>query len=439
MSHCYRNICILVLLSFYCVLSFFIFKHYQRIDFSSFYYSAQALLHDENPYRNFFTAYSPSIKILPANLNPPFAFWLFDFFARLSFSNALIVWFCFSLILGIIGITITFRFAFATQFLQKNYVNLYLLYFAFFPTLMNFVTQQFGCILLFFIMLGYYFYLNHRDYIAGILWGIIIAIKLFPALLLFYTLKQGRKKVFITMIATLLMAVLLPVLFHGPMIYKHYFKMMNHVFWYGDDWNASIYGFIFRLFFGGEKLPNMSYLIPINLLYGVLFIILFLWYWRKLGPTENNPINHQPFCLTLAMMLFMSPFGWMYYFSLLIFPMILTWFAALEEQQSPAKTMFVWLLCLFLVNLPIDYLNSQDMPDLLVRISFFSSFFYGLILLIYLLGKRKKIYGNNEILGDGAKHYSISGIIIIFILGVFVPIIYYLIRLLNLHLNLGLP
>ncbi|AWN75338.1 glycosyltransferase family 87 protein [Legionella anisa] len=439
MSHRYQQICILVLLSFYCVLSFFIFKHYQRIDLSSFYYSTQAFLQGENPYRNFFTTYSPSIKILPANLNPPFVLWSFVFLARLSFSNALIVWFCFSLVLGIIGITITFRYAFSNQFLQKNYISLYLLYFAFFPTLMNFATQQFGCILLFFIMLGYYFYLNQRDYFAGILWGIIIAIKLFPALLFFYALKQGRKRVLVTMIVTLLIAVFLPVLSHGPMIYKHYFNMMNNVFWYGDDWNASIYGFIFRLFFGGEKLPNMSYLIPINLFYGVLFVILLLWYWRKMGPTESKPVNHQPFCITLAMMLFMSPFGWMYYFSLLIFPMMLTWFVALEEQKKSAKTMFIWLLCLFLINFPIDYLNSQDMPDLLVRISFFSSFFYGLILLIYLLSKRKKIYGNNEILGDGTKHYSISVIIIILTLGVFVPIIYYLIRLLNLHLNLGLP
>ncbi|MCE0724736.1 MULTISPECIES: glycosyltransferase family 87 protein [Legionella] len=430
-SHRYKQICILVLLSFYCLLSFFIFKNYQRIDFSSFYYSTQALLHDENPYRNFFTPYSSSIKILPVNLNPPFVLWSFDFLARLSFSNALIVWFCLSFVLGVIGVTITFRYAFSTQFFQKNYINLYLFYFAFFPTLMNFVTQQFGCILLFFIMVGYYFYLNHRDYLAGILWGIIIAIKIFPALLLFYALKQGRKRVLVTMIVTLLIATFLPVLFHGPMIYKYYFKMMNHVFWYGDDWNASIYGFIFRLFFGGEKLPDMSYLIAINLSYGVLFIILLLWYWGKLGPTENKPINHQPFCLTLAMMLFMSPFGWMYYFSLLIFPMTLTWFVALEEQKSSAKTMFVWLSCLFLINAPIDYLNSQNMPNLLARISFFSSFFYGLICLIYLLGKRKKIYGNNEILWDGAKHYSISVIIIILMLGVFVPIIYYLIRLSN--------
>ncbi|PWY55341.1 hypothetical protein DGG96_11965 [Legionella qingyii] len=439
MSRCYRKICILLLLSFYCLLSYFIFKHYQRIDFSSFYLSSQAFLKGENPYINFFTTYLSSVKILPANLNPPFVLWSFSFLTHFSYSNALLFWFFFSFILGIIGITITFYYAFSMRFLQKNYVNLYLLYFAFFPTLMNFVTQQFGCILLFFIMLGYYFYLNRRDYFAGILWGIIIAIKLFPGLLFFYVLKQRRQRVLLSMFVTLLIAVFIPTLVYGPVIYNQYFKMMSNVFWYGDDWNASIYGFIFRLFFGGEILPNMSYLVPINLVYGILFVMLLLWYWQNLGPTDNDRINHQPFCLTLAMMLLMSPFGWVYYFPLLILPMTLIWFAALEKQNTPTKTMIIWLLCLFLINFPVDYVNSKEMHNLLVRISFFSTFFYGLLLIIYLLVQRKEIYGNNEIQCDGVKHYSISAINSIFIFGVFVPIIYYLVRLLNLHLNLGLP
>ncbi|MCW8442610.1 DUF2029 domain-containing protein [Fluoribacter gormanii] len=439
MSRCYRNICILLLLSFYCLLSYFIFKHYQRIDFSSFYLSSQAFLQGENPYRNFFTTYLSSAKILPANLNPPFVLWSFSFLAHFSYSNALLFWFFFSLILGIMGVTITFYYAFSMRFLKKNYVILYLLYFSFFPTLMNFVTQQFGCILLFLIMLGYYFYLNRRDYIAGILWGIIIAIKLFPALLFFYVLKQRRQRVLVSMLVTLLIAVFIPVLVYGPVIYNQYFKMMSNVFWYGDDWNASIYGFIFRLVFGGEILPNMSYLIPVNLVYGSVFVLLLLWYWLNLGPTDNDRINHQPFCLTLAMMLLMSPFGWVYYFPLLVLPMTLIWFVALEKQNIPTKTMVVWLLCLFLINFPVDYVNSKEMHNLLVRISFFSTFFYGLLFLIYLLAQRKKIYGNNEIQCDGVTHYSISAMYIIFIFGVFVPVIYYLVRLLNLHLNLGVP
>lgn len=157
MSDRYQHLCILVLLSFYCLLFYFIFKHYQRVDFSSFYLSSQALMQGENPYRNFFTTFLPAIKILPANLNPPFVLWGFSFLTRLSYSNALLVWVCISFILGIIGVTISFYYAFSHRFLQKHYINVYLLYFAFFPTLMNLVTQQFGCILLFLIMGGIIF------------------------------------------------------------------------------------------------------------------------------------------------------------------------------------------------------------------------------------------------------------------------------------------
>ncbi|QMT61241.1 glycosyltransferase family 87 protein [Legionella sp. PC997] len=432
----YQKIGILLLLSFYCLLSFFIFMRYQKSDFSSLYYSCQAVLQGENPYINFSIMYMSSLKMLPANVNPPFVVWSFSFLAKLSYFNGLVVWFCLSLVLGVIGTRIAFYYAFSSQFFQKNHINLYLLYFAFFPTLMNFVTQQFGGILLFFLMLGYYFYWNHRDYFAGILWGIIIAIKLFPALLFFYVLKQGRKRVFVTMLLVFLVASFLPAVLKGPMLYQQYFKMMTGVFWYGDGWNASIYGFIYRLFFGGEIIPNKSYLIPINILYAVLLLILFLWYWRKLGPAEKDPINHQPFCLTLAMMLLMSPLGWSYYFPLLIFPLILTWFSALEEQNNSTKTMFIWLVSFFLINLPIDNMNSQDMSNYLVRISYASYCFYGLLLLTYLLTQRKKIYGNNELQSDGTKYYSLSILTGIFIFGLFIPVLFYLLRAFTLAFNL---
>ncbi|MCW8386553.1 DUF2029 domain-containing protein [Fluoribacter dumoffii] len=438
MSNRYQQVFIFILLSFYCLLVYFIVNHLQRVDFSSFYMSSQAFSQGENPYINFYTTFLPSVKILPANLNPPFVLWGFNFLTRFSYSHALLIWLSISFISGLIGITIAFYYAFSRQFLQNHYATLYLLYFAFFPTLMSLATQQFGGILLFLIMVGYHFYLKRHDYVAGICWGIIIAIKLFPALLFFYVLKQNRKRVFATMLLTFCIAVFFPLFHHGSEIYQHYFRMMRGVFWYGDNWNASVYGFIFRLCFGGEKLPDMWHLKLVNLLQSILFLILLFWYWRKMGTVEKGRINHQPFCFTLAMMLLLSPFGWLYYFPLLIFPMILIWFAALKEKGSSQKTVLIWLISLFLLNFPVDYVNSQLMTHVLVRVSFYSTFFYGLVLLIYLLGRKQKIYGNNEIQFDGTLHYSIPVIRIIFIFGVFVPVIYYLARIFNLFFGITL-
>ncbi|STY30546.1 Protein of uncharacterised function (DUF2029) [Legionella wadsworthii] len=432
MSNRYKYLSILVLLLFYSSLFYFIVNHYQRIDFSSFFLSSHALLQGENPYQNFLTTYLPTQKILPANLNPPFVLWSFMFLSKLNYSHALLVWFFFCLLLGIIGIAISLRFAFSKRFLQQNSAYLYLLYFASFATLTNLITQQFGSILLFFMMLGYYFYLHQRDFLAGFLWGIIISIKLFPALLLFFVLKQNRKKVLASILITLFITMVLPLFIYGPWVYDQYFKMMSGVFWYGDDWNGSLYGFIFRFFFGGQVIPKMSSLIVIEVLYIVFFLIFLFWYWRNLGPKEEDPVNHQPFCLTLAMMLFLSPFGWVYYFSLLFFPMSLVWYSIAKDKSNSVNTMLLWLMCFFLINFPVDYVISQHMSNFIVRISFFSSFFYGLILLIYLLGSRKKIYGGIDLVG--IKNFSMPPIFIIILFGLLVPIICYISRLLELDL-----
>ncbi|KTD05982.1 hypothetical protein Lgra_2759 [Legionella gratiana] len=432
MSSRYQRICFsTALFSIYCVLLYFILTHHQKLDFSSFYSTVHALLQGENPYKNLTASYLPTNNQLSANLNPPIVLWLFNPLGYLSYSNALLVWSVLSLILGFLGAVIVFRYAFSAAFLQKNYLNVSLLYFAFFATLMNVTTLQLGTLLFFLIMVGYYFYLHHSDYLAGVFWGMIIAIKLFPALLFFYALKQKRFKVLGVMLITLVIAWLIPMWVYGGTIYKQYYAMMSGVFWYGDGWNASIYGFICRLFhcYGTEK-----HLLLIDVLYLSCFCILIIWYLKTLGPNEHAPVNHQPFCLTLAIMLFLSPLGWVYYFPLLVLPLILTWFVALHDKDT--KMMFLWLLCFFLINFPMDYVKTQDMPNFWGRMSFFSSYFYGLLLLIYLLGKRKKIYGNNEFQVNESKNQFMPVIIIILAFGLSIPTICFVMRLLKMDVYL---
>lgn len=190
-------------------------------------------------------------------------------------------------------------------------------------------------------MLGYHFYLTNRCYLAGISWGIIIALKLFPALLLFYVLKQGRTRVFLTMLATFLLACLIPILFYGPTLYVQYHSMITRVLWFGDSWNASVYGFLFRLLIDTHYTSHN--LIPIELLYSGLFLILLILYLKTLGPStvyKTHQVNHQPFCLTLVMMLLLSPFGWLYYFSLLMFPLVLTFSTVFEKKTRHQYSLY---------------------------------------------------------------------------------------------------
>lgn len=420
MQNKYKKIGFALLLISYSLLFFLIFTKQLKLDFSSLYAASQALLQGENPYQNHVVSYYLGInKILPTNLNPPFALWLFHPLAYFEFSTALLLWSFFCSILGYLGALIAFYYAVSPAFLRKNFLILSLFYCSFFATVMNTAILQLGGILLFFIMAGYYFYQNQRHYLAAIFWGIIIAMKLFPALLFCYVLKQRRFKVFGAMMIILFIALLIPVLVYGIEIYTIYATALSHALWYGDSWNASICGLVFRLF--NEQTLSQN-LIMIKLLYAFLFFVFFLWYLQKLGPTQNTPINHQPFCLTLVMMLFLSPLGWMYYFSLLIFPLVLTGITLLKKKKISRTISILWLLALFMINFPMDYVKTYNMTHFLSRISFFSIHFYGLSLLMFLVAQRKYLIGNNDIPLEQQKQYLIP-VLAILLFGFSLPTI----------------
>jgi alpha-1,2-mannosyltransferase len=276
---------LLALLATYIILFYLIFTHQYRLDFSSLYSACQALCSHENPYRVLFTTYFPIVKKLPANLNPPFVLWLFTPFTKLNYDTAVIVWSILSFVLGLIGAGIAFNYAFSKDFLKKNKLYLYLIYLASFATIIDTAIAQLGALLLFLIMSGYHFYRQHNDYAAGILWGVAISIKLFPALLFFYALIQKRYRVCAGLAMVFLLSLLITFLIYGPPIYHHYFSMMRRVLWYGDSWNASIYGMIFRLFIDTSKAYNLA---QIHLLYGALFAAFFIFYIKQLREIENK-------------------------------------------------------------------------------------------------------------------------------------------------------
>ncbi|MBA2657793.1 MAG: DUF2029 domain-containing protein [Tatlockia sp.] len=412
----------------YILLLYLVFAYYRVVDFTPFYISTKALIYGVNPY--------PISESIPANLNPPFFLCIFYPLGLLNYQTAMIIASLLSVTLGLIGARIAFFYAFSEQFRQKYKLILYLLYFSFFPVLMDTSIVQVGALLFFFIMVGYHFYLQKNDSMAGLFWGFIIALKLFPALLLFYVIKQRRYRVFLIMIATVLICMLLPLGLFGAIIYKQYTSMLALIYWYGDSWNASIYGYLFRLMMD-LKHPGQN-LAPVQGLYLLLFSILLIVYFFTMGPKEINvktcQLNHQPFCLTLAMMILLSPFGWLYYFSLLIFPLLLT---GLTVFQGKAKTLIpkiIWVVCFCLINYPLAYVVGKQMSGFIEKISFFSFYFYGLILLNSLLIHRQKLAGEHslpiaEIQHDEYTPRFLMALLISIAFGLIVPLNSFLIRI----------
>ncbi|ASQ47161.1 glycosyltransferase family 87 protein [Legionella clemsonensis] len=414
----------LFLLASYGVLFYFILTFQQGIDFASFYSSAQMLITGNNPYQTLVAHYLPVVKKLACNLNPPFVLMLFSPLAKLNYHSALAIWWIISLILSLIAARLVFKHAFSVHFYQQNWPNLYLLYLAFFGILMDRAITQLGALLVFCIILGYHFYSKKKDYLAGALWGFVIALKFFPALLFFYVCLQKRYQAFAIMLSVALLLSLLPLMVYGTQIYKDYLAMMPQVQWYGDNWNASVYGYLFRIFVDvHDKTQSRLY---VSIFYGILFIVFFLWYLKKASNLLTPSSDKQFFALTLAMMLLLSPFGWLYYFSLLIFPLALTWEAIFLYGNS-LKPKILWLLSLFLLNFPIDYLSSKKMTELLNKFLIYSFYFYGLLLLIYLLSRPQIHFTRSHPAPISARYYPV--IIIIFAFGFLIPLLSFIERL----------
>ena len=385
----------IVLVCLYSLLFHFIFTHSIRIDYSSFYSCSKALFQGDNPYQSLYTTYLPTVKKISLNINPPIVLMLFMPLSKMGYSASLILWSSISIVFGLITASVSFKLAFKPAFLRQHRTSLYLIYFAFFPPIINLAIGQLGTLIGFFVITGYYFYTKKQDIPAAIMWGIIIAMKFFPGLLFFYALKQRRYKVMGIMAVTVAIISIIPYLAYGAGIYSNYFNMLSHLTWYGDNWNASFNGFLFRVLTDAHSTAIDLFLV--KYLYVILFFISLIWYLKKIDSKTDataqalssnvNRVpsdNHHAFSLTLVMMLLMSPFGWIYYFPLMILPLCLTW-SDVSALHAGKKMRFAWILCLFLINFPMNYLPIQHVTSGIEQWTLHSFYFYGLCLLVYLL------------------------------------------------------
>lgn len=411
----WQTMLLLIVLGLYGFLFSLALAHPKPCDFASLYAALKLLVAKENPYVPFLAIdFSP--QTMTTNLNPPFGLWLLTPLISVNYLTAFSLWSSLSFILGLIGASISFYYALPSDFLRKNWLLLFLLYLSLFSTATNLIIGQLGAILLFFIMAGYYFYLQKRHCLAGFFWGIIIALKLFPGLLIFYALLQRRYKVVMAILVTIAVAMLIPLLAYGNNLYTNYYGLTLDPIHHSGNWNASFYGFLFRLLLP-LKASDPHHLVLIKSLYGISFFALLIWYLKKLRHYEVNKTNHQSFCFVLIMMLLMSPLGWLYYFSLLIFPLSMTWVSAVNEKKAPVRIALLWLLCLFLLNFPMTYLKINQQPAFINRLGFFSFYFYGLLLLAYLLLRKGVVFAKTEFKMERARAFLIAPTLVIFVFG----------------------
>ncbi len=347
-----------------------VLKHQHVNDFMSLYSGVKAYLAHQIPYQEFHPLWDEHTLSLPYNLNPPIVFLIFLPFTLLPYTVSAVLWLISLILMGLASFYLSLSILFPSRTWRAHWPMLGLLYCMFGALLANEGFLQLGTLLALLVIAGYALLLRQRECAAGIIWGVAAAIKLFPALLLFYLISQKKWRGAATLLFTMLLLFALPLYLYPVSIYWDYVHLLKSVTWYGDSWNVSLYGYLHRVLSGRYHFIHGLFL--------MLSALSFIWYIKELFSESQA---HYGFSLTLLMMLFLSPFGWYYYCTLLTFPLLM-----LSKRYM---THLWFLLGFFFLNLPVDYIAVRHMPQIFDKAVLYSIYFYGLLLFIYLISREK--------------------------------------------------
>ncbi len=368
---------IIVLLFTYFLLFYLLLKQKLNSDFNTFYSAALAYFQQLNPYAHLSSSFLIQPTILAVNVNPPFFIFLISLLIYFNYSTASLIWSISSLIFGLIGWLLCFSRGTNKHFFKKNVLVIILIYLASYACLMNTSFNQVAGFLLFFLMLGYYYYRKKsNDYFCGFFWGVAVALKLFPGLLFIFVLIEKRYKVFWMMLSIFILSWSLPLFTRGSEIYFQFFNTLGSIVWYGNTWNASLLAYLFRLFVDMNHPNNVLW---IKIIYLLFFTLLLFWYIKKLNQLSQS---HYRFCLSLIMMLLLSPFGWMYYFALLA-PVLILIYQTFQQEEKLGKIV-LWSTCLFLLNWPLENIQTRELSTFFEKSTLYSIYFYGLCMVLGL-------------------------------------------------------
>jgi hypothetical protein len=312
------------------------------------------------------------------NLNPPAFSLILTPLAQLDYPLASISWFILSLSCGILSIYLIVR-ALYEKHKTWIFLSLTVLLFAYYPTFSSLLLGQLSMVLLFLIIAAWYNARLERDLLAGLFLGVALALKLFTGLFLIIFLIQRRWRLLLWYAATYLATTVSALIITGKENFFDYLANLRNINWYEAIWNGSSMGYFTRIFNGYPQFAFFSTIDP-GRLFSVIFslaIFAFIIYaiWPRKETIHKDKFDLD-FSLAIVAMLLISPLGWMYYFSILVLPIIVIWNSI---QESNMLRIRYWVVVAWLLSTIPSVQNYFINLDPLSSLTIGGVYFYALI------------------------------------------------------------
>ena len=399
-------ICVLIFLSacYLSAVNLLSSRSYDRTDFGKFYNSSLLFFSGNNIYEGWVytsadlhqkTQSKPKLRL--TNLNTPLLALIMLPFGWLSYSAALWVWTIISLFAGVLSVLLLQRVFGNRQW--SSSIILITGFFAYYPTFINISAGQVELITLLLLVVGWILGRQQQDKWAGIVLGISFSIKLFVGLFLILFLLRRQWRILKWMLISVFVSALIAMLLMGKPVYWQYLHVFEQVKWYSASWNASLYGFLMRVFGSPLEKNATLFYIPDLVSYLTVFGVgIIMWGMLQVTRMQKENVKLQDwvkkydlsFSYTIVAMLLISPLAWIYYFPSLILPLAVVAFyykCQNENQMLLLKGMLG--VVLFLSGMPENSLKPHEILSF-SDIAWSSCFFYSLVLLLFLLWKTNK-------------------------------------------------
>lgn len=342
-------------------------------DFNIYYYSATALIHQQNPYvlkGSFVGGY----------LYPPISLFIFYPFIIFPITIAGKIWAIVSILSLLLGVWLILRVYNATH--NRLLIEIVgILVFNFFPVKFTLGMGQINNVILLLIAVAVYAYEKNRKDASGELLGVSLLLKYFLLLLFPYFLIKRNYRLLITSFVTVLVLTLISFLFIKPEIIFYFFQKTFVVVSTapgGYYYNQALSGFLIRDF---SWLTNSQLTITRYVISAVMLVISFWLIIKNKQNTKKTFKLEMSIIITLSLLL--NTFSLQHHFVLLLIPLLITYFI-LKEHKCKRYYYIILAICYILAAVNIK--NPTAYPSIIQ-----SHVFYGAMILwifdLYLLHK----------------------------------------------------